>query len=96
MINKKYLLASPCSSGKEKVQPEVFDFDHVYPGSEDGESVAILYGAIGTPCFERLHTLLADACKDVSRILNTCKWGISFECSLRIFNLVKEEPWLLG
>lgn len=54
------------SNGEEKEQPEVFEFDHIYPGSEYGALTAILYGALGTPCFERLHTLLADASKDVS------------------------------
>jgi UDP-glucose:glycoprotein glucosyltransferase len=46
----------------------VFDFDHIYPGSEYGEFTAILYGALGTPCFERFHSLLADASKDVSAL----------------------------
>jgi len=60
------ILFLSCSPGEEKEQPEVFEFDHIYPGSEYGALTAILYGALGSPCFERLHTLLADASKDVS------------------------------
>ncbi|KAG0591180.1 hypothetical protein KC19_1G156300 [Ceratodon purpureus] len=59
-----WLQFSAESSGGEKEQLEVFDFDHIYPGSEYGDFTAILYGALGTPCFERLHILLADASKD--------------------------------
>ncbi|XP_024372023.1 UDP-glucose:glycoprotein glucosyltransferase isoform X2 [Physcomitrium patens] len=58
-----WLQFSTESSVEEKPQPEVFEFDHIYPGSEYGDFTAILYGALGTPCFARLHSLLADASK---------------------------------
>ncbi|XP_042473077.1 UDP-glucose:glycoprotein glucosyltransferase-like [Zingiber officinale] len=42
-------------------QIEIFEFDHVYPGSNSASPVAILYGAIGTECFREFHVLLAEA-----------------------------------
>ncbi|KQJ97067.1 UDP-glucose:glycoprotein glucosyltransferase isoform X2 [Brachypodium distachyon] len=44
-------------------QPELFDFDHVYPRSNVTAPVAILYGAVGTKCFKELHVRLAEASK---------------------------------
>ncbi|XP_078173674.1 EMS-MUTAGENIZED BRI1 SUPPRESSOR 1 [Carex rostrata] len=51
------------SSGGENSldQPELFDFDHIYPHSRAGSPVAVLYGAVGTECFKEFHTILADA-----------------------------------
>lgn len=49
--------------------PEIFGFDHVYPGSEEGDFIAVLYGALGTPCFARLHALLAGASQEVCKII---------------------------
>ncbi|CAL4925424.1 unnamed protein product [Urochloa decumbens] len=42
-------------------QPELFDFDHVYPRGNITAPVAILYGAVGTKCFKELHVQLAEA-----------------------------------
>ncbi|KAJ1295214.1 hypothetical protein BS78_01G207000 [Paspalum vaginatum] len=44
-------------------QPELFDFDHVYPRANITAPVAILYGAIGTKCFKDLHVQLSEASK---------------------------------
>ncbi|XBJ23980.1 hypothetical protein VPH35_001962 [Triticum aestivum] len=44
-------------------QPELFDFDHVYPRSNITAPVAIFYGAVGTKCFKELHVHLAEASK---------------------------------
>ncbi|KAF8723076.1 hypothetical protein HU200_022226 [Digitaria exilis] len=44
-------------------QPELFDFDHVYPRANITASVAIFYGAVGTKCFKELHAQLAEASK---------------------------------
>ncbi|XP_055694605.1 UDP-glucose:glycoprotein glucosyltransferase [Lutzomyia longipalpis] len=38
--------------------PELFQFDHIYPGSEISENTAILYGTIGTRDFRKFHDLL--------------------------------------
>jgi hypothetical protein len=46
-------------------QPELFDFDHVYPRSNVTAPVAIFYGAVGTKCFRELHVHLAEASKQV-------------------------------
>ncbi|XP_012568016.1 UDP-glucose:glycoprotein glucosyltransferase [Cicer arietinum] len=43
--------------------PPVFDFDHVYFGSTTGSPVAILYGALGTQCFQEFHNVLVGAAK---------------------------------
>ncbi|KAG0448863.1 hypothetical protein HPP92_027626 [Vanilla planifolia] len=40
---------------------ELFDFDHIYLGSSTSNRVAILYGAIGTKCFQEFHVILAEA-----------------------------------
>jgi UDP-glucose:glycoprotein glucosyltransferase len=47
-------------------QPELFDFDHVYPRSNITAPVAIFYGAVGTKCFKELHVHLAEASKQVT------------------------------
>uniref|UniRef100_A0A1B0DJK7 Uncharacterized protein n=1 Tax=Phlebotomus papatasi TaxID=29031 RepID=A0A1B0DJK7_PHLPP len=39
---------------------ELFQFDHVCPGSEISENTAILYGVIGTREFRKFHELLKD------------------------------------
>ncbi|KAG2537562.1 hypothetical protein PVAP13_9NG299400 [Panicum virgatum] len=44
-------------------QPELFDFDHVYPRANITAPVAIFYGAVGTKCFKELHVQLAEASK---------------------------------
>ncbi|CAL4933619.1 unnamed protein product [Urochloa decumbens] len=44
-------------------QPELFDFDHVYPRGNITAPVAIFYGAVGTKCFKELHVQLAEASK---------------------------------
>ncbi len=50
----------------KKQQPEIFEFDHIYPsGSEDADFSAVLYGSYGVPCFARFHSLLVAASKQV-------------------------------
>ncbi|KAK3153915.1 hypothetical protein QOZ80_2BG0183200 [Eleusine coracana subsp. coracana] len=44
-------------------QPEIFDFDHVYPRTNITAPIAIFYGAVGTKCFKELHDHLAEASK---------------------------------
>ncbi|KAF0934824.1 hypothetical protein E2562_028829, partial [Oryza meyeriana var. granulata] len=44
-------------------QPELFDFDHIYPQSNITAPIAIFYGAFGTKCFKELHVHLAEASK---------------------------------
>lgn len=46
-------------------QPELFEFDHVYPHSSITGPVAILYGAVGTECFKEFHVILVEASKKV-------------------------------
>lgn len=46
-------------------QPEIFEFDHVHPGSTAGSPTAILYGALGTECFKELHIALSEAATKV-------------------------------
>ncbi|OQU85915.1 hypothetical protein SORBI_3004G337800 [Sorghum bicolor] len=44
-------------------QPELFDFDHIYPRTNITAPVAIFYGAVGTNCFKEMHVQLAEASK---------------------------------
>ncbi|KAH9330324.1 hypothetical protein KI387_002432, partial [Taxus chinensis] len=44
-------------------EPEIFDFDHIYPESNKRSPTAILYGALGTSCFLDFHRILAEASK---------------------------------
>ncbi|XP_068649445.1 UDP-glucose:glycoprotein glucosyltransferase [Aristolochia californica] len=44
-------------------QPELFDFDHVYFHSSFGSPITILYGALGTNCFQDFHVALVEASK---------------------------------
>uniref|UniRef100_A0A0E0CPF8 UDP-glucose:glycoprotein glucosyltransferase n=1 Tax=Oryza meridionalis TaxID=40149 RepID=A0A0E0CPF8_9ORYZ len=44
-------------------QPELFEFDHIYPQSNITAPIAIFYGAFGTKCFKELHVHLAEASK---------------------------------
>ncbi|KAL8535987.1 hypothetical protein ACS0TY_011576 [Phlomoides rotata] len=45
-------------------QPEIFEFDHVHPGSTTGSPTMILYGALGTECFKEFHIALSEASKE--------------------------------
>ncbi|XP_059620979.1 UDP-glucose:glycoprotein glucosyltransferase [Phlebotomus argentipes] len=49
------LMKSPQSSSLE-----IFQFDHIYPGSETTENTVILYGLIGTRELKKFHDLLRD------------------------------------
>ncbi|GLJ16960.1 hypothetical protein SUGI_0293070 [Cryptomeria japonica] len=42
-------------------EPEIFDFDHIYPESNKRSPIAILYGALGSSCFLNFHRILAEA-----------------------------------
>ncbi|XP_066322950.1 UDP-glucose:glycoprotein glucosyltransferase-like [Miscanthus floridulus] len=44
-------------------QPELFDFDHIYPRTNITAPVAMFYGAVGTKCFKEMHVQLAEASK---------------------------------
>lgn len=48
---------------KSAEHPELFEFDHTYPGMSVAVPVAILYGAFGTECFKEFHVVLVDASK---------------------------------
>ncbi|KAL2613121.1 hypothetical protein R1flu_024813 [Riccia fluitans] len=49
-------------SHAQEDEAEVYEFDHIYPGSAgDKAFVAILYGALGTTCFKSQHSLLRNA-----------------------------------
>lgn len=37
---------------------DVYNFDHVYPGSENNTLTTILYGQIGSPDFKEFHEIL--------------------------------------
>lgn len=54
-----------CSALDTPEQPELFDFDHIYVGSNASAPVAILYGALGTECFSEFHAVLAEYAKKV-------------------------------
>lgn len=64
MGNPEYLLNRAMDSTDK--QPELFDFDHVYPRANMTAPVAIFYGAVGTKCFKELHVQLAEASKQVT------------------------------
>lgn len=51
-------------AGDSFQQPEIFEFDHVYWGSNTSSPVTILYGALGTDCFREFHGSLAKAAKE--------------------------------
>uniref|UniRef100_A0A452YDZ7 UDP-glucose:glycoprotein glucosyltransferase n=1 Tax=Aegilops tauschii subsp. strangulata TaxID=200361 RepID=A0A452YDZ7_AEGTS len=59
----KWLEGSGKGATDSTGQPELFDFDHVYPRSNITAPVAIFYGAVGTKCFKELHVHLAEASK---------------------------------
>ncbi|XP_058110357.1 UDP-glucose:glycoprotein glucosyltransferase isoform X2 [Magnolia sinica] len=50
-------------AGDSSEQPELFDFDHIYFGSNITSPVFILYGALGTDCFREFHAALVEASK---------------------------------
>lgn len=39
---------------------ELFEFDHIYPGSHNNSINVILYGQMGTPLFNQYHAKLKD------------------------------------
>ncbi|KAI4967941.1 hypothetical protein ZWY2020_010394 [Hordeum vulgare] len=59
----KWLEGSGKGATDSTGQPELFDFDHIYPRSNITAPVAIFYGAVGTKCFKELHVHLAEASK---------------------------------
>ncbi|XP_044396958.1 UDP-glucose:glycoprotein glucosyltransferase isoform X3 [Triticum aestivum] len=59
----KWLEGSGKGATDSTGQPELFDFDHVYPRSNITAPVATFYGAVGTKCFKELHVHLAEASK---------------------------------
>lgn len=62
---------SPLSRKDNAFQhPEIFEFDHVHPGSTAGRPTAVLYGALGTTCFKEFHTALSEAAKKVLILRN--------------------------
>jgi UDP-glucose:glycoprotein glucosyltransferase len=63
---RKWLEGSSKEAADSTGQPELFDFDHVYPRSNVTAPVAIFYGAVGTKCFKELHVHLAEASKQVT------------------------------
>ncbi|GAB0089717.1 UDP-glucose:glycoprotein glucosyltransferase [Sergentomyia squamirostris] len=50
---------------------ELFQFDHIYPGSEISEHTVVLYGIIGTRDFRKFHDLLKEraASGDIKYVL---------------------------
>lgn len=48
---------------EHRIAAELFEFDHIFAGSNGPNFVVVLYGALGTACFERLHSVLAEAAK---------------------------------
>ncbi|WOL04288.1 UDP-glucose:glycoprotein glucosyltransferase [Canna indica] len=67
LFNTTELLAwleSSSNAGLEYLeQLELFEFDHVYSGSNSDSPVAILYGAMGTECFKEFHIIMKEASK---------------------------------
>ncbi|VAH04245.1 unnamed protein product [Triticum turgidum subsp. durum] len=61
-------------------QPELFDFDHVYPRSNITAPVAIFYGAVGTKCFKELHVHLAEASKQLIVLITGSSSSTCFLC----------------
>ncbi|KAK9110137.1 hypothetical protein Sjap_018197 [Stephania japonica] len=59
--------------------PELFDFDHVHPDSLFISSVAVLYGALGTDCFKKFHSVLLDASKN-GRVKYVVRPVLPFGC----------------
>ncbi|XP_016539076.2 UDP-glucose:glycoprotein glucosyltransferase isoform X1 [Capsicum annuum] len=57
-------LQNPKEVSLDTLHPEIFEFDHVHPESNVGSSVAILYGALGTDCFEQFHRTLTSAARE--------------------------------
>lgn len=56
-------LLSGVSPAADGTPSQLYDIDHVYPagGGGGGDTVAILYGAVGTQCFAALHAKLVAA-----------------------------------
>jgi Thioredoxin-like domain len=73
------LLSDPAPSLGADLQ--LFAFDHVYaPSRPDPRSVApvvmVLYGAIGTDCFQAVHERLVNASEGSGEALGTMAWGL--------------------
>ncbi|KAL1553421.1 UDP-glucose:glycoprotein glucosyltransferase isoform X2 [Salvia divinorum] len=63
-VLQKWLLNPIDTKDYASQYPEIFEFDHVHPGSTAGSPTAILYGAFGTVCFKEFHTALSEAAKN--------------------------------
>ncbi|CAN4108103.1 unnamed protein product [Withania somnifera] len=57
-------LQNPKEVSLDTLHPGIFEFDHFHPDSNVGSPVAILYGALGTDCFEQFHRTLANAARE--------------------------------
>lgn len=51
-LNKKL------KDGENGVNSDLYNFDHIYPGTENHEIVTILYGEIGSSAFNNFHVIL--------------------------------------
>lgn len=56
-----WLNTLPTLSQDSTEEPEIFEFDHVYPESNRKSPGAVLYGALGSNCFSNFHLALVEA-----------------------------------
>lgn len=54
-------LADEIKKANDPMPAEVFDFDHIFPGSLDNSFPVILYGQIGTENFAKAHKMIKKA-----------------------------------
>ncbi|KAI4342257.1 hypothetical protein MLD38_026900 [Melastoma candidum] len=78
-----WLDTSPEHSGEAFLQPEFFDFDHIYPDSNTSSPVAVLYGALETKCFFGFHGTLAEAAKK-GRVLYVLRPVLPSGCETKV------------
>lgn len=64
-------------------QPQLFDFDHIHFESKVGTPVAILYGALGTDCFQDFHASLKEASKK-GKIMYVVRPVLPFKCEEKL------------
>lgn len=61
-------LKKAITASSEKIDEDIYSFDHVYSGSENNTITTILYGQIGTDEFKELHEILKKSVNDGGKI----------------------------
>lgn len=49
-----------CAAGKKTEKPDLYEVDHIYPGSENNSHIAVLYAELGTSEFSNMNKVMQD------------------------------------